>query len=164
MVSIDRRLQVQENGISVYLLVLTLIPLYIFSLDSVTCVQFNPVDESRFISGSIDGKVRIWGVHTRRVEDWANVRDIVTAVCYQPNGKVLYHINANTLFLMDFCSPVQELTFGVISWQQGFVVGSISGSCRFYESSSDELVLNAELNIQGKKSPGNKITGIQVLL
>lgn len=164
MVSIDRQLQVQENGISVYLLVFDTNP-SIPSLDSVTCVQFNPVDESRFISGSIDGKVRIWGVHTRRVEDWANVRDIVTAVCYQPNGKVLYHINANTLFLMDFCSPVQELTFGVISWQQGFVVGSISGSCRFYESSSDELVLNAELNIQGKKkSPGNKITGIQVLL
>ncbi|KAI3451503.1 hypothetical protein Pfo_008168 [Paulownia fortunei] len=99
----------------------------------VTGVQFNPVDENYFISGSIDGKVRIWGIPRKRVEDWANVRDIVTAVCYQPNGK-------------------------------GFVVGSVSGTCRFYELSGDELLLNAEINIQGrKKSSGNKITGIQFL-
>ncbi|KAG8383786.1 hypothetical protein BUALT_Bualt04G0049900 [Buddleja alternifolia] len=99
----------------------------------VTCVQFDPVDENYFISGSIDGKVRIWGITKRRVEDWANVTDIVTAVCYQPNGK-------------------------------GFVVGSVSGTCRFYELSGDELLLNAEINIQGrKKSSGNKITGIQFL-
>ncbi|CAI9766973.1 unnamed protein product [Fraxinus pennsylvanica] len=99
----------------------------------VSCVQFNPADENYFISGSIDGKVRIWGVHDRRVLDWANVRDVVTAVCYQPNGK-------------------------------GFIVGSVSGNCRFYEKSGIEFLLNAEIAIRGrKKSPGNKITGIQFL-
>ncbi|XP_073141362.1 uncharacterized protein [Henckelia pumila] len=98
----------------------------------VTCVQFNPVDESCFISGSIDGKVRIWGVHKKRVEDWANIRDLVTAVCYQPNGK-------------------------------GFVVGSVSGTCRFFERSEGELLLKATINFRGKKSSGNKITGIQFL-
>ncbi|KAH6784282.1 hypothetical protein C2S52_009241 [Perilla frutescens var. hirtella] len=99
----------------------------------VTCVQFNPVDESHFISGCIDGKVRIWGLPSKRVEEWANVQDIVTAVCYQPNGR-------------------------------GFVVGSLSGNCRFYESLGDELILNADINLHGrKKSSGNKITGIQFL-
>ncbi|XP_057768995.1 vegetative incompatibility protein HET-E-1-like [Salvia miltiorrhiza] len=99
----------------------------------VTCVQFNPADESHFISGCIDGKVRIWGIPSKRVEEWANVQDLVTAVCYQPNGR-------------------------------GFVVGSLSGNCRFYESSGDELILNAEISIHGrKKSSGNKITGIQFL-
>ncbi|KAL0449787.1 UNVERIFIED_CONTAM: WD repeat-containing protein 44 [Sesamum latifolium] len=74
----------------------------------VTCVQFNPLDENYFISGSID-------------------------VCYQPNAK-------------------------------GFIVGSVSGTCRFYELSGDEILLNAEINIQGrKKSSGNRITGIQFL-
>ncbi|XP_077230364.1 uncharacterized protein LOC143863545 isoform X2 [Tasmannia lanceolata] len=53
----------------------------------VTCIQFNPVDERYFISGSIDGKVRVWGVSESRVVDWADVRDIITAVCYQPNGQ-----------------------------------------------------------------------------
>ena len=29
---------------------------------AVTCVQFNPMDEQYFISGSLDGKVRIWNI------------------------------------------------------------------------------------------------------
>lgn len=53
----------------------------------VTCVEFNPVDDNYFISGSIDGKVRIWDVHSCHVIDWIDLGDIVTAVCYNPNGK-----------------------------------------------------------------------------
>ncbi|TVU29810.1 hypothetical protein EJB05_21397, partial [Eragrostis curvula] len=55
----------------------------------VTCVQFNPVDERYFISGSIDGKVRIWDVSEKRVVDWDDTRDIITAVSYKPDGKGL---------------------------------------------------------------------------
>ena len=53
-----------------------------------TCIQFNPTDENYFITGSVDGKVRIWGVPERRVVDWADVRDSVTAICYHPDGNV----------------------------------------------------------------------------
>lgn len=53
----------------------------------VTSVQFNPLDDSYFISGSIDGKVRIWAVSTGQVVDWTDIRDIVTAVCYRPDGQ-----------------------------------------------------------------------------
>ncbi|XP_010919285.2 uncharacterized protein [Elaeis guineensis] len=53
----------------------------------VTCVQFNPVDENYFISGSIDGKVRIWEIPGCHVVDWTDTREIVTAVCYRPDGK-----------------------------------------------------------------------------
>ncbi|PIM97951.1 G-protein beta subunit [Handroanthus impetiginosus] len=53
----------------------------------VTCVEFNPVDDNHFISGSIDGKLRIWEVQGGRVVDWTDVREIVTAVCYSPDGK-----------------------------------------------------------------------------
>jgi WD40 repeat protein len=56
----------------------------------VTCIQFNPVDEDYFISGSIDGKVRIWTIPDSQVVDWTDVRDIVTAVCYRPDGQVLF--------------------------------------------------------------------------
>lgn len=99
--------------------------------DYVTCIQFNPVDENYFISGSIDGKVRIWGVSEKRVVDWADVRDVITAICYQPDGN-------------------------------GFIVGSITGSCRFYDASGKHLKLDAQIRIQGrKKTSANKITGIQ---
>ncbi|KAM5557717.1 hypothetical protein ABKV19_024860 [Rosa sericea] len=53
----------------------------------VTCVQFNPVDDNYFISGSIDGKVRIWGISCCQVVDYSDVRDIVSAVCYRPDGQ-----------------------------------------------------------------------------
>lgn len=53
----------------------------------VTCIQFNPVNDEYFISGSIDGKVRIWAVNSCQVLDWTDIRDIVTAVSYRPDGK-----------------------------------------------------------------------------
>ncbi|KAL9229657.1 hypothetical protein vseg_005102 [Gypsophila vaccaria] len=99
--------------------------------DYVTCVQFSPMDDSQFISGSIDGKVRVWGVSTRRVLDWADVRDSVTALCYQPDG-------------------------------QGFVVGSLGGTCRFYETKGDLVELSAHIQIHSRKRASiYRITGIQ---
>ncbi|GAB4848273.1 hypothetical protein Ancab_002939 [Ancistrocladus abbreviatus] len=100
----------------------------------VTSVQFCPIDDNYFISGSIDGKVRIWGVLERRVLDWADIRDVVTAICYQPDGK-------------------------------GFVVGSLTGTCRFYEAFGSSLELKADFQIHGSnKSFGNRVTSIQFCL
>nr|UNY85641.1 WD40-containting protein [Zea mays] len=53
----------------------------------VTCVQFNPTNENQFISGSIDGKIRVWDIPRCSVIDWVDIRDIITAVCYRPDGK-----------------------------------------------------------------------------
>jgi WD40 repeat protein len=55
---------------------------------AVTCVQFNPTSDNYFITGCIDGLVRIWDVRKCLVVDWANSKEIVTAVCYRPDGKV----------------------------------------------------------------------------
>lgn len=55
-----------------------------------TSIQFNPVDDNYFMSGSIDGKVRIWAISDCHVVDWTDVREIVTAVCYRPDGQVYY--------------------------------------------------------------------------
>ncbi|EOY23613.1 hypothetical protein QUC31_008344 [Theobroma cacao] len=99
----------------------------------VTCVQFNPVDDNYFISGSIDGKVRIWAISGCQVVDWTDVRDIVTAVCYRPDG-------------------------------QGGIVGSMTGSCRFYNMSDNHLQLDAYICLNGKKkSTCRRITGLQFL-
>lgn len=55
---------------------------------TVTSVQFNPINEGEFISGSIDGKVRLWQISDRRVFDWVDARHMVTCVCYRPDAKV----------------------------------------------------------------------------
>ncbi|RCV33594.1 hypothetical protein SETIT_7G094600v2 [Setaria italica] len=99
--------------------------------DYVTCVQFNPIDERYFISGSLDGKVRIWDVLDRRVTDWADTRNIITAVSYQPDGK-------------------------------GFVVGTTAGACRFYNQSGENIKLEKELFVQGKKkSSASRINSLK---
>ncbi|BAF10666.1 uncharacterized protein [Oryza sativa Japonica Group] len=53
----------------------------------VTCVQFHPTSDNYFISGCIDGLVRIWDVRRCQVVDWADTKEIITAVCYRPDGK-----------------------------------------------------------------------------
>ncbi|XP_076911883.1 uncharacterized protein LOC143569997 [Bidens hawaiensis] len=55
--------------------------------DYVTCIQFNPVDDRYFISGSLDAKVRIWSIPDHQVVDWNDMREMVTAACYTPDGQ-----------------------------------------------------------------------------
>ncbi|KAL1206556.1 COMPASS-like H3K4 histone methylase component WDR5A [Cardamine amara subsp. amara] len=55
--------------------------------DYVTCIQFNPVDDNYFISGSLDAKVRIWSIPDHQVVDWNDLHEMVTAACYTPDGK-----------------------------------------------------------------------------
>ncbi|XP_010549205.1 PREDICTED: WD repeat-containing protein 44 [Tarenaya hassleriana] len=97
----------------------------------VTCVQFNPVNKNHFISGSIDGKARIWGLSEERVVAWADARDAISAICYKPDGK-------------------------------GFVVGAITGTCCFYQTSGNDVEMEEQIRVPGrKKTSGNKITGVQ---
>ncbi|XP_010482829.1 PREDICTED: WD repeat-containing protein 44-like [Camelina sativa] len=55
--------------------------------DYVTCIQFNPVDDNYFISGSLDAKVRIWSIPDHQVVDWNDLHEMVTAACYTPDGQ-----------------------------------------------------------------------------
>ncbi|EXC52360.1 WD repeat-containing protein 44 [Morus notabilis] len=102
-----------------------------FHNNYVTCVDFNPLDDNYFISGSIDGKVRIWEVRRCRVVDYIDIREIVTAVSYRPDGK-------------------------------GGIVGTMTGTCLFYNIIDNCLQLDAQVFLQGKKkSAGKRITGFQ---
>ncbi|KAK9668436.1 hypothetical protein RND81_13G060500 [Saponaria officinalis] len=99
--------------------------------DYVTCAQFNPMDDNYFISGSIDGIIRIWEVFSCQVVHWLDIKEIVTAICYQPDGK-------------------------------GGIVGSMAGSCSFFNITDDSLRHHQVLSLQGKRTLTCKqITGFQ---
>lgn len=100
--------------------------------DYVTCIQFNPVDENYFISGSIDGKVRIWGIREERVVDWADIREVISAISYQQDGK--------------------GFVVGSVTGTCHFYVAS----GKYFQLEAQILVHGK------KKSSGNMITGIQV--
>lgn len=46
------------------------------------------MNDNYFVTGSIDGKVRIWDISAQRVVDWTDIKDIITAICYRPDGEV----------------------------------------------------------------------------
>ncbi|KAI4980735.1 hypothetical protein ZWY2020_021220 [Hordeum vulgare] len=56
--------------------------------DYVTCIQFNPVDDRYFISGSLDEKVRIWSIPKREIVDWVDLHEMITAACYSLMDRV----------------------------------------------------------------------------
>lgn len=63
-------------------------------MDAVTCVVFNPIDDHYFLSGALDDKVRIWSIPDHQVVDWSDLREMVTAVCYTPDGEVFVLSNS----------------------------------------------------------------------
>lgn len=67
-----------------------------------TCIQFSPVDENYFLSGSLDAKIRIWSIQDRHVVEWSDLHEMVTAACYTPDGQVL-------LWFLAVVSKIQSL-------------------------------------------------------
>merc|ERR1719387_2230087 len=39
------------------------------------------------LSSSLDEKARLWSIPEQTVVDWVNVHEMVTAVCFSPDGK-----------------------------------------------------------------------------
>ncbi|XP_038998730.1 WD repeat-containing protein 44-like [Hibiscus syriacus] len=79
--------------------------------DYVTCIHFNPVDDDHFISGSLDAKIRIWNVPDRRVVDWTDVNEMVTAACYTPDGQGAFigsHKGNCRLYSTEECKLTQK--------------------------------------------------------
>ncbi|KAK8586718.1 hypothetical protein V6N13_085743 [Hibiscus sabdariffa] len=117
----------------------------------VTCIQFNPIDHNYFITGSIDGKVRIWGVSEKRVVHWVDVRDIITAICYRPDGKALATFTKHQVCKSELCC----------SFIPSFLRHSPEFKFLFFAIDIG-VDLEAEIHIHGKKkASGNKITSIQ---
>nr|XP_025888427.1 uncharacterized WD repeat-containing protein C18H10.05-like [Solanum lycopersicum] len=99
--------------------------------DYVTCIHFNPVDDDHFISGSLDGKVRIWNISDRKVMDWTDLHEMVTATCHSPDGEG-----------------------ALIGSHKGSCRLYSTSECKLEQKDSFELEPK-------KKSPAKKVTGFQ---
>eukprot|EP00884_Botryococcus_braunii_P023494 jgi/Botrbrau1/9829/Bobra.0313s0008.1 len=55
--------------------------------DFVTSLDFHPVDDKVFLSGAIDGKVRVWSIPEQKVMHWEDCHEMVTAVTFSPGGQ-----------------------------------------------------------------------------
>jgi len=103
-------------------------------IDFVTALAFHPRNDQYFISGSLDGKIRLWNIPDKKVALWNEVdgaTKLITAANYCQNGKFA-------------------------------VVGTYDGRCIFF--STDQLKYHTTIHVRsarGKNSQGRKVTGIE---
>jgi len=106
--------------------------------DFVTSVEFHPLDDRFFLSGSLDNEVRLWSILEKSVSYWRNLGEevLVTALAFTPDG----------LHCM---------------------VGGFNGSIFVLETKGLHVVHRAEIKERSivhafHERGGNKITGIEV--
>lgn len=105
-------------------------------IDFVTAIAFHPRDDRYFLSGSLDGKLRLWNIPDKKVALWNEVdgqTKLITAANFCQNG-------------------------------QYAVVGSYDGRCIFYNT--DKLKYHTQIHVRstrGKNRIGRKISGIEPL-
>ncbi|XP_062536969.1 uncharacterized protein LOC134205601 isoform X2 [Armigeres subalbatus] len=103
-------------------------------IDFVTAIAFHPRDDRYFLSGSLDGKLRLWNIPDKKVALWNEVdgqTKLITAANFCQNGKFA-------------------------------VVGSYDGRCLFYNT--DQLKYHTQIHVRstrGKNAIGRKISGIE---
>jgi WD40 repeat protein len=54
--------------------------------DFVTAIDFHPINDKYFLSGSLDGKLRFWNIPDHRVADWVDIGEMVTAATFTSDG------------------------------------------------------------------------------
>lgn len=105
-------------------------------IDFVTAIVFHPRDERYFLSGSLDGKLRLWNIPEKKVALWNEVAGpikLITAANFSQNGRFA-------------------------------VVGTYDGRCIFY--STEQFKYFTLINVKssrGKNARGHKITAIEPL-
>ncbi|CAL0305287.1 unnamed protein product [Lupinus luteus] len=125
------------------------------------------------LSSSTDKTVRLWQIGCNECLSVFHHRDYVTCIQFNPvdenyfisgsiDGKVrIWGVPEERV--VDWAN-IRDVV-SAISYQpdgKGFVVGTLTGTCRFFIASGKHFQLEAQIRVNGKKrTSGNKITGIQ---
>ncbi|CAL5422566.1 unnamed protein product [Camellia sinensis] len=118
--------------------------------DYVTCIQFNPIDDDYFISGSLDAKVRIWKIPDRQLVDYTDLHEMVTAVCYTPDGQgalIGSHKGSCRLYSTADCSLEQKEEID-IQQKKKTQAKKITGFQFASDNPSEVLVTSADSRIR----------------
>jgi len=96
----------------------------------VTCVDFHPTNDSYFVSGGFDMKLRCWSIPNGRVKAWAQTPDIITAAQFAPSRNMV-----------------------VAGLMKGQVYFYMTDGMKYYTQLESK-------NRRGRASDGRKVTGL----
>lgn len=137
-------------------------------IDFVTTIQFHPRDDRYFLSGSLDGKVRLWNIPDKRVTLWNEVNALPT-----PNRNKNPSSSVPSHGLITASAFVQNGKFAVIGTYDGRVIFYTTDQLKYFTQlhigSEKQQITNARLadsastDRRGKPKQNFKITGIEGL-
>lgn len=104
-------------------------------------ISFHPKDDRYFVSGCLDGKLRIWNTAEKKVVLWNELNN-------------LNKLNTNFITAISFCQAGKTVA-----------VGTFDGKCILYQTEHLKYysLINVTSTSRGRNSKGSKITGIETL-
>ena len=105
-------------------------------VDFVTSIAVHPKDDRLFLSGSLDGRLRLWSIESRKVLSWHELGQdgLITAVAFNPSGKVA-------------------------------ICGTSTAQCLFFDCTRG-LQYHSQITVcsrRGKNRKGSKLSGLDVI-
>ncbi|KAL0382454.1 UNVERIFIED_CONTAM: WD repeat-containing protein 44 [Sesamum calycinum] len=147
-------------------------PLHVFQGHSGDILDLSWSKNNCLLSSSIDKTVRLWRVGVDHCLKVFQHSDYVTCIQFNP-------VNDDYFISGSIDGKVRIWTIGgcrVVDWAetrdiitavsycpdgQGGIIGSITGTCRFFDLSDNHLQLGTQMCLTNKKSPCKRITGFQ---
>ncbi|XP_023643383.1 WD repeat-containing protein 44 isoform X2 [Capsella rubella] len=132
-------------------------------------------EKGYLLSSSVDETVRLWRVGSDKCLSTFTHNNFVTCVAFNPvddnyfisgsiDGKVRIW-DVSRCRVVDY-TDVRDIVTAVCYRPdaKGAVIGSMTGNCRFYLIFDNQLQMDKEINVHGKKKVASKrITGLQFL-
>lgn len=136
-------------------------------IDFVTTIQFHPRDDRYFLSGSLDGKLRLWNIPDKRVTLWNEVNALPTSNQRNKNQNA----TVPSYGLITASAFVQNGKFAVIGTYDGRVIFYTTDQLKYFTQlhiGTEKQQLSARVDASnadrgGKPKQNFKITGIEGL-
>lgn len=136
-------------------------------IDFVTTIQFHPRDDRYFLSGSLDGKVRLWNIPDKRVTLWNEVNALPVQ-----NRNKNQSSSVPSYGLITASAFVQNGKFAVIGTYDGRVIFYTTDQLKYFtqlhigsekQQAASTRLDTAATDRRGKPKQNFKITGIEGL-
>lgn len=135
-------------------------------IDFVTTIQFHPRDDRYFLSGSLDGKLRLWNIPDKRVTLWNEVMALPT----QQSRSNATQESVPAHGLITSSSFVQNGKFAVIGTYDGRIIFYSTDQLKYFTqihvsgSGKNSSAQNSSANSgndRRRRRNNNKVTGIE---